>query len=79
MKECVVAEVVRHAWCAVLGVDSVAHASNFFDAGGNSLAALELIERIESALNIDFPLEILYRTGEIADVISECTARVNEL
>ncbi|SDT70175.1 acyl carrier protein [Actinoplanes derwentensis] len=67
-------ETVRAAWCEVLGVGEAAEDQNFFDLGGDSLMAIIFMERIESGLGIDFPMQALLMDGEYRAVLAECVA-----
>jgi hypothetical protein len=67
-----VADSVREAWCAALGMESAAAEDNFFDLGGNSLSAITFMELIESSLNIEFPIQVLFVSNDLAEVTDEC-------
>lgn len=67
-------ETVRAAWCEVLGVGEVTEDQNFFDLGGDSLMAIIFMERIESGLGIEFPMQALLVDGEYRAVLAECAA-----
>ncbi|MGW0957770.1 acyl carrier protein [Streptomyces gelaticus] len=69
------ATAVSAAWCEVLGVPQAADDQNFFDLGGDSLMAIMFMERIESGLNIEFPMETLFADGGYGAVLAECIAR----
>ena len=49
-------DVLRAMWADLLGVESVGIRDCFFDLGGNSLLAVELILRIENQLGKELPL-----------------------
>lgn len=61
-----VSDVLRE----LLDVDDVAGA-NFFEAGGDSLIALEVASRYEEQSGREFPLELMFETGDIDDVLAE--------
>jgi sugar O-acyltransferase (sialic acid O-acetyltransferase NeuD family) len=46
------AGTLQRLWCEVLGADHVPATLNFFDAGGTSLMALQLVQRIQSATGL---------------------------
>jgi acyl carrier protein len=69
--------VVRAAWCAVLGVSQAEEEQNFFDLGGDSLMAIMFMEKIESGLDIEFPMHVLFEDGGYGAVVAECVARRN--
>ena len=70
-----VSATVTMAWCAALNLPDGPPAPDFFQAGGTSLTALQLMERIESELGIEFPLETLFLDGALSSVIEECRRR----
>lgn len=46
-------DVARDAWRVTLGVDRLPEDQDFFEAGGTSLRAAQLIARVQSALDLD--------------------------
>jgi amino acid adenylation domain-containing protein/FkbH-like protein len=47
---------VAQVWAEVLGRDHVGATENFFDLGGDSLRAMEVISRLREELNVELPL-----------------------
>jgi hypothetical protein len=43
------AETVRSIWCEILGVSEIEDDVAFFDAGGNSLLLVALVEKLSNA------------------------------
>lgn len=71
-----VSEVVCEAWRFVLQLpDATATGQDFFAAGGTSFSAVAMMERVEAALGIVFPLETLFLEGDLGAVLEECDAR----
>ncbi|MFJ9622178.1 MupA/Atu3671 family FMN-dependent luciferase-like monooxygenase [Streptomyces sp. NPDC101181] len=60
------AALLREVWESVLDVRGFADDSNFFDLGGNSIAAIRLVNRVRDTLGADYPL---------ADFFAEATLR----
>lgn len=60
------AALLREAWESVLGLREVPADSNFFDLGGNSIAAIRLVNRVRDTLGVDYPL---------ADFFADATLR----
>ncbi|MFI8433466.1 MupA/Atu3671 family FMN-dependent luciferase-like monooxygenase [Streptomyces sp. NPDC079020] len=58
--------VLREVWESVLDVRGFPDDANFFDLGGNSIAAIRLVNRVRDTLGVDYPL---------ADFFSEATLR----
>ncbi|QNE75205.1 aminotransferase class III-fold pyridoxal phosphate-dependent enzyme [Streptomyces finlayi] len=57
---------LRKVWESVLDVRGFADTANFFDLGGNSIAAIRLVNRVRDALGVDYPM---------GDFFSEATLR----
>jgi acyl carrier protein len=63
--------VARH-WCSLLGVSDVEDGDDFFMLGGHSLLAVQLAERLEQTLRIEFPFETLFTSGSFGAVAAAC-------
>ncbi|WP_432078403.1 MupA/Atu3671 family FMN-dependent luciferase-like monooxygenase [Streptomyces sp. YPW6] len=50
------AALIRAAWESVLDVRGFPDDSNFFDLGGNSIAAIRLVNRVRDTLGVSYPL-----------------------
>ncbi|MCF1593804.1 phosphopantetheine-binding protein [Streptomyces muensis] len=70
---------IEEAWYAALGAQAADNEGNFFALGGTSLSAVEFMTRVESRLEIDFPLELLFRKRALPAIIEECTCRYRDL
>ncbi|MFF7160435.1 phosphopantetheine-binding protein [Streptomyces sp. NPDC008086] len=70
---------VEEAWYAALGEQAAGGEGNFFALGGTSLSAVAFMTRVESRLEIDFPLELLFRRRALPEIIDECTSRYRDL
>lgn len=57
------AETLANIWSAVLGVDRVEAADNFFALGGESLAAASILIHIGQTLGVEVSLRDFYRDG----------------
>jgi len=68
---------VRAAWSTTLHLSDIAPEDTFFSLGGDSLTAIEVMESVESALGIEFPLEVLFGEGTFSAVVGECASRCN--
>jgi amino acid adenylation domain-containing protein len=56
-------------WAEALGVGRVGVNDNFFEAGGNSLLAIQVVNRIRASFKVALPLKVLFespRLGELA-------------
>lgn len=61
----------------IIGDPTIETADNFFAVGGDSLSAVELMERVEGELSIEFPLDAVFASETIAQVVEACIARTN--
>ncbi|HEX6042084.1 non-ribosomal peptide synthetase [Longimicrobium sp.] len=66
-------ELVAGIWERVLGVRPGVH-DNFFDLGGHSLRATQVISRIRDAFGADLPLRALFEDATVAGLAARATA-----
>jgi len=64
-------------WQQVLGMNWIGLDDNFFNLGGDSLAAVDLIVKIEANLNIEIPLNSLFQYPTIRELAEMIESRVN--
>lgn len=65
-------------WCELFGIEDIRPHDNFFDHGGNSLIALQLVAQLRTTFKIDLPLRVVFEAqtatllaGRIFDLISQ--------
>jgi len=69
-----VEEVVAAVWGTVLGLDHLGAHDNFFDLGGRSLQATQVISRLRAAFSIAIPLRALFESATVAGLAEEIEA-----
>lgn len=57
-------------WAQVLGVEKVGVHDNFFDLGGHSMLATQIISRTRKMLQIELPLRRFFEAPTIAELVS---------
>ncbi|NEO42624.1 MAG: amino acid adenylation domain-containing protein, partial [Moorea sp. SIOASIH] len=61
-------KVLAEIWAEVLGIEKVGIHDNFFDLGGHSLMATQVVSRIQQAFAVECPLKTLFETPELASL-----------
>src|SRR5205085_8446459 len=57
----------------VIGVDQVGIHDNFFDLGGDSLLAVQVVARLREAFQVDLPLRDFFDTPTVAELAAVLT------
>jgi amino acid adenylation domain-containing protein len=65
-------ETLAQIWQQVLGVQQIGRHDNFFDLGGHSLSAMQVIVRIRSSFSTELPIRALFQCR----TLQELSARV---
>lgn len=68
-------DALASIWAEVLRIPRVEASANFFDLGGDSLKAMEVIARVSEVLNVDLPLIAFFEDP----TVSHLAAVVDEL
>ncbi|HET9477695.1 MAG TPA: MupA/Atu3671 family FMN-dependent luciferase-like monooxygenase, partial [Pyrinomonadaceae bacterium] len=64
-----VAEVeteVIEIWRELFGIENIRPQDNFFDHGGNSLIALQLVAQLRATFKLDLPLRVVFESQTVA-------------
>ncbi|HWF18044.1 MAG TPA: amino acid adenylation domain-containing protein, partial [Verrucomicrobiae bacterium] len=62
-------------WSEVLNVKEVGTQDNFFDLGGNSLSAAQVISRVREAFKVELPVSCLFEAPTIASLAEGISTR----
>jgi amino acid adenylation domain-containing protein len=60
--------VVAGVWSPILGIESPSIDDNFFDVGGHSLLAMQMIHELNAALGLELPLRLIFTNPTIAGI-----------
>jgi acyl carrier protein len=66
--------LVADIWAEVLKLDTLSVQDNFFDLGGHSLKATQVISRVREIFQLDLPIRVLFE----APTVGEFTRKLNE-
>ncbi len=71
--------LVRRLWSEVLELDTAEPGDDFFSCGGHSLSAVALISALDTALNIEVDMDILFDVGTLEGLTTECLRLLDAL
>ena len=63
-----VEEVLCRIWAELLGVEEVGVNNSFFDLGGHSLMAMQLLSRLRGIFQLELPLRVIFEAPTIAEL-----------
>jgi amino acid adenylation domain-containing protein len=75
-------EILAGIWSALLGVERIRSADDFFDLGGHSLLATRLVSRLREAFGVELPLRAAFqapRLDALARRVEEARSDVEEM
>jgi len=61
---------IADIWQSLLGIQQIGIHDNFFDLGGHSLIAIQVMSRLREAFRVDVPLRSIFETPTIAELAS---------
>jgi acyl carrier protein len=67
-------EQIVQVWKTVLGIDGFGIDANFFNIGGHSLMATQVVSRLSDLLNIEIPLRLMFEQPTIRGLAEATTA-----
>ncbi|MDZ8136269.1 MAG: amino acid adenylation domain-containing protein [Nostoc sp. DedQUE04] len=70
-------EVVLTIWKDILGLEQISTQDNFFELGGHSAQALEVIYKIQSALQVELPLIYLFEKPTVFQLAAAIQDQLN--
>lgn len=62
-------------WAEVLEVDQISEYSDFFECGGDSLRATQLISRVAAEFGVELPLAIMFQARTVTEMELEISRR----
>jgi amino acid adenylation domain-containing protein len=65
-----VEEMIAEIWADVLKLEKLGIDDNFFDLGGHSLKATQVISRVRQTFRMDLPLRVLFEAPTLAEFAS---------
>jgi amino acid adenylation domain-containing protein len=63
-------ELLTDVWCEVLGGREVSATDNFFDVGGHSLKAVQIVSRVADRLHVELPVRVLFEAPTVRRMAS---------
>lgn len=71
-------KIFAKTWSSLLRIEKIGMKDNFFDLGGNSLMALQMIAKLKTGHGIDLPVVKLYQHPEISSIVKFLSAESKE-
>ena len=68
-----VEEMLAGIWAEVLDLEQIGVLDDFFDLGGHSLKATQIVSRIEDTFQVNVPLRKIFETPTVSDLALEIT------
>jgi amino acid adenylation domain-containing protein len=72
-----VEELLAGIWGEVLGTNEIGAHDNFFEIGGHSLLAMQVISRIKETFRVELPLRAVFELSTVAEMAGQIEAGMN--
>uniref|UniRef100_UPI0028AEE8A3 non-ribosomal peptide synthetase n=2 Tax=unclassified Pseudomonas TaxID=196821 RepID=UPI0028AEE8A3 len=66
---------VAAIWASILGMERVGLNQHFFESGGHSLLAMQVVSRVRSELNLEVPLKTLFEQPRLEGFVAALDAQ----
>jgi phthiocerol/phenolphthiocerol synthesis type-I polyketide synthase E len=70
------ADRLRRLWTAILDEDDIAPDADFFDLGGNSFLAMDLMSRVRAEFGVELGIVTLFAHSSLAALATRIDQRV---
>jgi acyl carrier protein len=67
--------LVAAVWCELLQLDAVSLDDNFFEVGGHSLAAVQVVQELAARMGVELDLETFFDLETLQQVAAELDRR----
>jgi len=74
-------KILAEIWCDVLGYDNVSVNENFFQLGGHSLKATQVVSKVRDRFQIELPIQAIFEAvtiAELAETIDQYQEKANQ-
>jgi acyl carrier protein len=73
-----VEEALAEKWAQVLGVEQVGVHDDFFELGGDSMLATQIVSRVRTAMRVELAPLSFFETATVADLAATVTDQIEE-
>ncbi len=71
-------EAIAAIWCAVLGINRIGRTQRFFDSGGHSLKATQVMSRMRDAFGVELPLRTLFEVQTVEGLAARVESEMDD-
>ena len=72
-------ECLSNIWMEVLGVNRVGADDDFFDLGGNSLSAVQVMVRVQHEFDLILPIHKIFKSPRLSDLAAQVDFELKEM